>query len=837
MWEKIVLNLISNAFKHTFDGEIAVSVRRSGDAFVLEVRDTGVGIPAEQVPHLFERFYRVPHARSRTHEGTGIGLALVQELVRLHGGKVEVASEEDVGSRFTVSIPAGTAHLPPEHITAGDAPRAVAGAAAPYVEEALRWLPDAPRVAEEAQLPLATAEHRVVAADRRDTPSGTPSARVLVADDNADMRAYAARLLGGRWSVELVPDGAAALERIRETTPDLVLADVMMPGLDGFGLLRAVRADPATRETPVILLSARAGEEARVEGLEAGADDYIVKPFSARELVARVGAALELARVRRDAAASLRGSEEALRQRTAQFETLVAEAPLGVYLVDDAFRIREVNPPARPAFGGIPDLIGRDFDEVMHRLWRAPYADEVVRLFRHTLETGAPYATPERIEQRLDTGVTEYYEWWINRIPLPDGRYGVVCWFRDISAQVFARAAMAETQERLRQSAKMEAVGRLAGGLAHDFNNQLQALTGFARYASLDPGIGPRARQDLDQVQTAATRLADLTRQLLAFSRQQILQPELLDMDEAVGEGLELLRRLIGSQVEFRIDRGPGAKWVHADRTQIQQVLMNLCINARDAMPEGGRLEIRTAIRDVAQAMQAPNLGTTIPAGRYVELAVADTGSGIAPDHLAHIFEPFFTTKEVGKGTGLGLSTVHGIVAQSQGYVYAETATGRGSCFTVLLPAATAPAGASASTRAGAGAASPSPTVLIVEDEVSVRELLARILADEGYETLQAGHGKEALALLEQHGDRVALVLTDIVMPVMGGKELAARLAATHPDLPLVWMSGHPSDSTFETAQTDMGHPILTKPTDLDVLVATVRDALARASSGGSKHI
>ena len=264
----------------------------------------------------------------------------------------------------------------------------------------------------------------------------------------------------------------------------------MMPGLDGFGLLRAVRADPATRETPVILLSARAGEEARVEGLEAGADDYLVKPFSARELVARVGAALELARVRRDAAASLRGSEEALRQRTAQFETLVAEAPLGVYLVDDAFRIREVNPAARPAFGGIPDLIGRDFDEVMHRLWRAPYADEVVRLFRHTLETGAPYATPERIEQRLDTGVTEYYEWWINRIPLPDGRYGVVCWFRDISAQVFARAAVAETQERLRQSAKMEAVGRLAGGLAHDFNNQLQALTGFARYASLDPGIG-----------------------------------------------------------------------------------------------------------------------------------------------------------------------------------------------------------------------------------------------------------------------------------------------------------------------------------------------------------
>ena len=662
---------------------------------------------------------------------------------------------------------------------------------------------------------------------------------MLVADDNADMRAYAARLLGGRWSVEL---GARRARRrssaIRETTPDLVLADVMMPGLDGFGLLRAVRADPATREMPVILLSARAGEEARVEGLEAGADDYLVKPFSARELVARVGAALELARVRRDAAASLRGSEEALRQRTAQFETLVAEAPLGVYLVDDAFRIREVNPPARPAFGGIPDLIGRDFDEVMHRFGAAPYADEVVRLFRHTLETGAPYATPERIEQRLDTGVTEYYEWWINRIPLPDGRYGVVCWFRDISAQVSARAAVAETQERLRQSAKMEAIGRLAGGLAHDFNNQLQALTGFARYASLDPGIGPRARQDLDQVQKAATRLADLTRQLLAFSRQQILQPELLDMDEAVGEGLELLRRLIGEPGRVpdrpRPRRQVGARRSHADPAGADEPVHQR--EGRDARAAGGwrfapgsatsprRCKRRTRGRPSRRAgTWSSPWRTPGPASRPTTCRTSSSRSS----------PPRRSARAPGSASRRCTASSRRARATST----PRRRRGAGAASRCCSPRRRRPRGQALPTRAGAGAASPSPTVLIVEDEVSVRELLARILADEGYETLQAGHGKEALALLEQHGDRVALVLTDIVMPVMGGKELAARLAATHPDLPLVWMSGHPSDSTFETAQTDMGHPILTKPTDLDVLVATVRDALARASSGGSKHI
>jgi PAS domain S-box-containing protein len=272
-----------------------------------------------------------------------------------------------------------------------------------------------------------------------DVGGKTLHGRVLVADDNADMRAYIGRLLGAHWDVDTAEDGNAAIEAIRKNPYDLVVTDAMMPGLDGFGLLAAIRNDPELRELPVIMLSARAGEEARIEGLEAGADYYLTKPFSARELVAQVNANLTLARVRSEAARDLRAGEEALRRRTTQFETLLNEAPLGVYLVDADFKIQAVNPTALPVFGDIHDLVGRDFDEVIRILWPEDYANEVVRLFRGTLETGEPYMTPEHIEERRDRKVKEYYEWRINRIPLPEGRFGVVCYFRDISAQVRAR--------------------------------------------------------------------------------------------------------------------------------------------------------------------------------------------------------------------------------------------------------------------------------------------------------------------------------------------------------------------------------------------------------------
>ena len=296
MWEKVVLNLLSNAFKFTFAGEIAVTLRVKGGRVELSVRDTGTGIPQEELPRIFERFHRVKGAKGRSYEGSGIGLALVQELVRLHGGEVRVESETGEGSVFIVSLPFGHEHLPPERLEVASTLASTATCAAAYVQEAHGWRG---QVTEPEACP---ADHLPGRTRPRRAPMATRG-HILLADDNADMREYVRRLLEGPYTVEAVENGTRALEAARSRPPDLVLSDVMMPGLDGFGLLRELKGDPRTAAVPVILLSARAGEEAKVEGLEAGADDYLVKPFSARELMARVEGTVKAARARQQTAA------------------------------------------------------------------------------------------------------------------------------------------------------------------------------------------------------------------------------------------------------------------------------------------------------------------------------------------------------------------------------------------------------------------------------------------------------------------------------------------------------------------------------------------------------
>ncbi|HVG10381.1 MAG TPA: ATP-binding protein [Thermoanaerobaculia bacterium] len=310
MWEKVVLNLISNAFKFTLEGGIEVALRAVGgnsEKAELTVRDTGAGIPPEEMPKLFERFHRVEGTPGRTQEGSGIGLALVQELARLHGGEVRAESELGRGTTFFVTVPFGKAHLPADRIGAARTLNSAQIGAAPFVEEALRWIPDA-----REEWPPADAS----------LDSSKP--RILLADDNSDMRDYIRRLLSTEYEVTAVADGAAALEAVRRERPALVLTDIMMPVLDGFGLLRELRADPDTRGLPIIMLSARAGEESRVEGLDAGADDYLVKPFSARELTARVNAHLQMARLRREAAEALLASHAEADRRKDEFLATLA---------------------------------------------------------------------------------------------------------------------------------------------------------------------------------------------------------------------------------------------------------------------------------------------------------------------------------------------------------------------------------------------------------------------------------------------------------------------------------------------------------------------------------
>jgi PAS domain S-box-containing protein len=683
MWEKVMLNLLSNAFKHTFAGEIAVRVRADGATAQITVSDTGVGIAADQVPHIFERFHRVPNARSRTHEGTGIGLSLVQELVRQHGGRIDVASVEGAGTTFTVSIPFGAAHLPRDRVRAtGDArvPRHDALGASPYVEEALRWLPDQrARSADAARVrPIASTGA---------TPYAPP--HILVADDNADMRHYVVRLLEAEgWTVEAVSDGMAALEAARARAPDVVLSDVMMPGLSGFGLLQELRADPRTTALPVILLSARAGEEARVEGAAAGADDYLVKPFSAQELVARVGAHVRLARIRAEV-------EGVLRQRTAQFETLLNVAPLGVYLVDGDFRIRVVNPIALPVFGDIPDLVGRDFDDVMHILWPTDYADQIVRLFRHTLRTGEPYATPEQSEHRRDRNVTEYYEWQINRIALPDGRFGVVCYFRDISLHVQARKALedarrqAEDAKRVAESAN-SAKSEFLTAMSHELRTPLNAIAGYAQL--LEMGVhGPitdAQHEALGRIQRSEAHLLALINDVLNFAKLEagrvVVSVEHVPLAATAAEVVSMVEPQLAAK-RLRIEqRVPASLVARADGEKVRQVLLNLLSNAVKFTDAGGAITIDVPPNDEAD-------GDAAGAGS-VRVRVRDTGCGIAREKQEAIFEPFVqlgrTIGTTSEGTGLGLAISRDLARGMGGDLVVESVEGAGSDFTLTLPSA-----------------------------------------------------------------------------------------------------------------------------------------------------
>lgn len=435
MWEKIVLNLLSNAFKFTFEGEIAVGLREAGGQIELSVRDTGVGIPPAELPRLFERFHRIAGQKSRSHEGSGIGLALVQELVKLHGGEIQASSGAGSGATFTVRIPFGASHLPKERLDLAQPLSSTAIRADAWVEEALHWISDEPTTFD------VTPEQ---VHSWGDVPPLREGARILLADDNADMRGYVRRLLGRNCHVQTVSDGQEALAAAIAKRPDLILTDVMMPNLDGFGLLRAIRADETLRDIPVIMLSARAGEESRVEGLDAGADDYLAKPFSARELVARVSSLLELSRVRQQALVAVRDSERRTRElfRQAPGFICVLNGPDHTFeFVNDAYSRLVGNREylGKKVRDAVPEVAGQGYFELLDQCYRT---GEAFKGLDTPLELRRTPGGP--LEKLLIDFVYQ---------PITDGAgnvTGILVEGHDVTDRVLAQAALLESETRYR---------------------------------------------------------------------------------------------------------------------------------------------------------------------------------------------------------------------------------------------------------------------------------------------------------------------------------------------------------------------------------------------------
>lgn len=840
MWEKILFNLLSNAFKFTLRGGVGLEVGTVADGrqAVVRVRDTGIGVAAAELPRLFERFHRVEGAQGRSIEGSGIGLALVRELVKLHGGTIEVESVAGTGTWFTVRLAFGTAHLPQDQLFASDAPAQPLNTAM-FVEEAQRWLP--------AMTDEAARTDQADIAARGHSGDGW---RIVLADDNADMRDYLCRLLVAQgYAVEVASDGEAALAAARNNSPDLILSDIMMPRLDGFGLLRAIRGDKALAGIPVVLLSARAGEDAKIEGLGAGADDYLTKPFAARELLARVATNIQMARIRRDAAREMMRSEQRLVMTQERLTLALSTGRIAIFEFDVASRRAMLFGPL-VAFFGIEELVAAQ--GVPYRMFTAAIdpADRsrVIALMDRAIAAHAPFEAEFRL---IGDAAPKHV---IARGSLQGegaGTVRLVGALIDISDEKAAQEALREqsraleslnttleariatavaerlhAEDALRQVQKMEAVGQLTGGVAHDFNNLLTVIIGgLDTIRRRGPQDNPRVTRALNLATQGAQRAATLTARLLAFSRRQPLEPKPLELNHVVRDSTELLHRTLGETIELETVMTARLWPVEIDQNQLENAILNLAVNARDAMPGGGKLTIETANTMLDESYTAKD--SEVVPGQYVVVSISDTGSGMTRETLNRVFEPFYTTKEVGKGTGLGLSMVYGFVKQSGGHVTIYSEPGQGTTVRLYFPRyrgsmpddtvrvrATAPPGGLKD-----------EIILVVEDNDDVRSYSVMMLNELGYTVLEAADAEAALAVL-QGPDRIDLLFTDVVLPGKTGRVLANEALVLRPLLRVLFTTGYSRNAIIHHGRLDAGVQLLTKPFTFDQLAIRVRDVL-----------
>jgi PAS domain S-box-containing protein len=685
------------------------------------------------------------------------------------------------------------------------------------------------------------------------------------------------------YAVIVSANGMQALEAARTHKPTLIVSDIVMPGeMDGYALCKSIKADKDLKEVPVILMTSLSRAEDVVKGIECGADFFIRKPYDESALLSRVDYALsnrklrepvktdvslqvqlggkihhvtsevrqildllvstyedatrinaELGEKQTELGRLAAGLERKVEERTAALQAeivkhqmateqlrqseeqfrLIAENIVDLIAVLDLEGKRLYNSPSYQDILGDPTAMrGSDSFNEIH-----PDDREKIRtIFQETVSTGQG----QRSEYRflLADGQIRYIESQGSVIRDETGKTAkVIVVSRDVTERN-------HLEDRLRQAEKMEAVGQLAGGVAHDFNNLLTIINGYSNILLEQLSLNDEQRFHVTEILSAGNRAAGLTRQLLAFSRRQTLVPVVLDLNVVVRDMDKMLRRLIGEDIDLVTVAGDGLWNVKADPGQMEQVMLNLAVNARDAMPGGGKLTVETA--NVVLDESSVHSHAFAKPGPHVMLAVSDSGAGMDAQIQARIFEPFFTTKGPGQGTGLGLSTVFGIVKQSKGHIWVYSEVGCGTTFKIYLPRVEESLEHAEPAIAHTDLCQGSETVLVVEDEEAVRILIRRILESSGYRVLEARHGAEALVICDEHKEPIHLLMTDVIMPEMSGMQLVKRVAAQRPEMKILFMSGYADNAILHHGVLEPGTNFLQKPFAPNFVLRKVRAVL-----------
>ena len=719
------------------------------------------------------------------------------------------------------------------------------------------------------------------------TNNGRNGLQILLVEDSEAQAELLRDLLEEKgYSVSLATNGPEGFEKTRELNPDIVITDTNMPEMDGFKLCKDIKNDKTLRNIPVVLMTQLTAPEDIIEGIAAGADNYITKPYSAEYLIPKLEQIITFhdSRVKDDkTAASCSDGNDLItvsRERITNFFASVYEN-----ILDKNLRLNEAEQRLKELNDELEQMVIKRTADLMAEISEKERMEGMIqeseKRYRRLVEASIDYIYSVKIKEGRAIGtvhglgcesVTGYesnefeadpYLWyqmvyeedrdavinqsekvlageppqplehriihkdgslrWVKNTPVPHYEGQALASYDGLIADITERKNI---EEQFYQSQKLESIGRLAGGVAHDFNNCLNAIVGFSELCMTEVEPMSEIYENLQTIRDSGWQASGICRQLLAFSRKQIIEPMVLNINDIITNLNKMLKRLIGEDIKLKTARAPDLGNVKADLSQIEQIIINLAVNAKDAMPDGGQLLIGTANVELDE-QYAMKHNAVIP-GEYIMIAVEDSGAGMTEEIKAHIFEPFFTTKEKDKGTGLGLATVYGIVKQNRGNIWFYSEESKGTTFKIYLPRVYGKAEVLQKKTMEAYPAGGTETILVIEDEDKVRNATINILKKHGYSVIGASHGGEALDICEKRTAPVDLVLTDVVMPHVSGREFVGRLKVLRDGFKVLYMSGYTNDVISHHGILEEGVNFISKPFSSSDLLRKVRDVLDR---------